>query len=128
MATDTTTLKRGTRIVAATPLPGVPEGTGGKVGRSVGMSLVRYRVAFDNGTEMNSVAHTKLVPETEWDEVLAEREHAAARADAPTEAAPPATDVGDGDGGGGGGGGTPADDRLARLLARSKAARETKQG
>lgn len=126
MATDTTTLKRGTRVVAATSLPGVPEGTAGKVGRSVGMSLVRYRVAFDNGTEMNSVAHTKLVPENEWDEVLAQREHAAgeaaARADAPTEAAPPGTDAGDG------GGGTPADDRLARLLARSKAARETKQG
>ncbi len=126
-ATDTTTLKKGTRIVAATPLPGVPEGTAGKVGRSVGMTLVRYRVAFDNGVAMTSVAAPKLVPEDEWDEFRENRERAAVeaaeRASRPPEAPAaeaPATDAA--------AGGSPADDRLAALLARSKAAREKKAG
>lgn len=124
-ATDTTTLKKGTRIVATTPLPGVPEGTAGKVGRSVGMSLVRYRVAFDNGAEMTSVAASKLVAEDEWDDFRENRERAAAEAagraarpaEAPAAEAPAADEAG---------GGSPADDRLAALLARSKAAREKK--
>lgn len=126
-ATDTTTLKKGSRIVADTPLPGVPEGTAGKVGRSVGMTLVRYRVAFDNGTEMTSVAASKLVPEDDWDEFKETREREAAeaaeRAARPAEAAgaaAPAADAPDE------GGGSPADDRLAALLAKSKAAREKK--
>ena len=123
MATDTTTLKKGSRIVVTEALPGVPEGTPGKVGRSVGMHLTRYRVAFDNGTSFNSVAHTKLVPEGEWESFQEEREAAAAKAAAgQTEAAAPADatseDVG----------AAPADDRMAKLLARSKAAREKKTG
>lgn len=127
MATDTTTLKKGSRIVVTEALPGVPEGTPGKVGRSVGMHLTRYRVAFDNGTSFNSVAHTKLVPEGEWDSFQEEREAAAAKAAAgETEAAaaPAAAAAGGGDAAGG----TPADDRLAKMLARSKAAREKKAG
>ena len=123
MATETTTLKKGSRIVVTEALPGVPEGTPGKVGRSVGMHLTRYRVAFDNGTSFNSVAHTKLVPEGEWESFQEEREAAAAKAAAgQTEAAAPADatseDVG----------AAPADDRMAKLLARSKAAREKKTG
>ena len=43
--TDTSDLAPKTRIVATTNLPGVPEGTAGKVGRSVGLTLTRYRVA-----------------------------------------------------------------------------------
>lgn len=125
-APDTTTLKKGSRIVANTPLPGVPEGTAGKVGRSVGMTLVRYRVAFDNGTEMTSVAASKLVPEDDWDEFKANREREAAeaaeRAARPPEAAAPAA-AADAPAEGGG---SPADDRLAALLAKSKAAREKK--
>jgi len=125
-ATDTTTLKKGSRIVANTPLPGVPEGTAGKVGRSVGMALVRYRVAFDNGTEMTSVAASKLVAEDDWDEFKENREREAAaaaeRAARPAEAPAPAA-AADAPAEGGS---SPADDRLAALLARSKAAREKK--
>ncbi len=125
MATDTTTLKKGSRIVVTEALPGVPEGTPGKLGRSVGMHLVRYRVAFDNGTSFNSVAHTKLVPEGEWETFQEEREAAAAKAAAGetrSAAAAPA------DAAARTGGDAPADDRLAKMLARSKAAREKKAG
>ena len=125
MATDTTTLKKGSRIVVTEALPGVPEGTPGKLGRSVGMHLVRYRVAFDNGTSFNSVAHTKLVPEGEWETFQEEREAAAAKAAAGKSeaAAAPAASSDDN-----AGGDAPADDRLAKMLARSKAARERKAG
>lgn len=125
MATDTTTLKKGTRVVVNTDLPGAPEGTAGKVGRSVGMTITRYRVAFDNGTSFNSVAESKLVPEAEWDDWQANREQAEADAAAKAEAATAAPAEGEGEGEGGGAA-APADDRLAALLARSKAARDRK--
>lgn len=123
MATDTATLKKGTRIVVNTDLPGAPEGTPGKVGRAVGMAITRYRVAFDNGTSFNSVAASKLVPEAEWEDFQANREQAeaAAAAKATATAEAPAESAGDG-------AAAPADDRLAALLARSKAARERKAG
>ena len=126
MASDSTLLKKKTRIVAGTDLPGVPEGTGGKVGRAVGLSkLVRYRVTFDNGVQRLSVAADDLVREGDWDEVKAEREEAARKAaEAPTEA--PAKAAADDDGDGDAAPKSPADDRLAALLARSKAAKETK--
>ena len=124
MATDTTTLKKGSRIVVTEALPGVPEGTPGKLGRSVGMHLVRYRVAFDNGTSFNSVAHTKLVPEGEWESFQEEREAAVAKAAAGASAAVEAPAAADENAGGD----APADDRLAKMLARSKAAREKKAG
>ncbi|MCB1007166.1 MAG: hypothetical protein KDB35_23485 [Acidimicrobiales bacterium] len=122
MATDTATLKKGTRVVVNTDLPGAPEGSAGKVGRSVGMTLTRYRVAFDNGVSFNSVAASKLVAEDEWDDWQANREQAEADAAASASAAAEApAEAADGDG-------APADDRLAKLLARSKAARERKAG
>ena len=125
-ATDTTTLKKGTRVVATTALPGVPEGTPGKVGHAIGMALVRYRVAFDNGAEKTSVANTKLVREGEWEDFRENREREAAQAaeraldaaEAPSAAAAS----------GGGDDAPPVDDRLAALLARSKAAKAKKQG
>ena len=123
MATDTTTLKKGTRVVVNTDLPGAPQGTAGKVGRSVGMTITRYRVSFDNGTSFNSVAESKLVPEAEWDDWQANREQAEAAAEAKAEATAAAPAEGEG-----GGAAAPADDRLAALLARSKAARERKAG
>jgi hypothetical protein len=134
VATDTSQLKKKTRIVAGTDLPGVPEGTGGKVGTTIGLTkLVRYRVVFDNGIERMSVASNDLVVEDEWDDVQAERKaeaeaaaKKAAEAPAPTEdgAGAPAADgtADEGD--------KPAasakDERMAALLAKSKAAKEKK--
>jgi hypothetical protein len=121
--TDTTELKKGTRVVAVDDLPGVPEGTAGKLGDAVGLTLIRYRVDFDNGERLTSVTHTKLVPEKEWDDFKANREAAAEKA-AEAAAAPAEAPADDGGDGGGSDGAT--DDRLAALLARSKAARERK--
>jgi hypothetical protein len=128
VATDTSQLKKKTRIVAGTHLPGVPEGTGGKVGTTIGLTkLVRYRVVFDNGIERMSVAAGDLVVEGEWDDVRAERkaeaEAAAKKAAEPKAEAPAADD------GAGGKAEKPAsakDDRMAALLAKSKAAKEKK--
>ncbi|MCY3949315.1 MAG: hypothetical protein OXF61_08940 [Acidimicrobiaceae bacterium] len=65
--------KRGTRVVVTEDIPGVPEGTPGKCGRGLGFAIKRYRVRFDNDIEAISVAHSKLVPESEWPQFLARR-------------------------------------------------------
>ena len=128
-ATDTTDLKKGTRVVATDDLPGVPEGTPGKVGDAVGLTLVRYRVDFDNGMRLTSVTHTKVVREDEWDDFRAEREAQAEAAEAPAAATDvDGAGVADGAGAADAEGGGATDDRLAALLARSKAARERKGG
>ena len=120
--TDTTDLAKGSRVVVTSDLPGVPEGTGGKLGDAVGLTLIRYRVDFDNGESLTSVAHTRLVAEKDWEDFQAERTAAAERAqEAEAAPAPVEEAAADGDGGGG-----ATDDRLAALLARSKAAKEKK--
>ena len=43
------------RIVAAQDLPGVPEGTPGRIVQVTGLSWIRYRVDFDNGVERNLI-------------------------------------------------------------------------
>ncbi len=45
-------LKPHAKVVAHTDLPGVPAGTRGKVLLANGMSWRRYRVLFDNGSEL----------------------------------------------------------------------------
>jgi len=119
--TDTSDLAPKTRIVATANLPGVPEGTAGKVGRSVGLTLTRYRVAFDNGVDITSVTHTKLVKEDEWEDYRERREAGEAADQAEPAAEPAATEDG-------GAAGAPGDDRLAALLAKSKAAKAKKLG
>ena len=125
-------LRKGTRVALTVDRRGVPEGTTGRVGRRLGLDLARYRVAFDNGLEVTSVVHDDLVLADEWDEFVRVREEQAEAA-----ASGSADDGGDatvGEGGGAdatdgdGGGGGAADDRLAALLAKSKAARAAKEG
>lgn len=125
MPTDTEPLKKKTRVVLAEDLPGVPEGTGGKVARSVGLTLVRYRVAFDNGVSKLGVAGRHLVPEAEWEDFKAER---ARKAEAAATAAsePPAAEPSGDDEAPAEAKKPAADDRMAALLARSKAAKEKK--
>ena len=72
MSTDT--FKKGTRVVLNSTLNGVPEGTAGKVGISSGLTWLKYWVTFDNGRQMGSVGHTRLVPEGEWEHYLENRE------------------------------------------------------
>ncbi len=138
--------ERGTRVVVTEELPGVPEGTPGKCGRGIGFAVKRYRVRFDNGVEAISVAHGKLVHETEWPQFLARRARAEIEAatqraraaearaiaaesrelsagsteESSTSSSPaPAADADGGEESTDGG-----DPRLAALLARSKSARE----
>lgn len=63
---DDTHLKRGAKVYAAVDLPGVPEGTPGKVLVSVGLSWIRYRVRFGNGVELGSLDRRVLASEKEW--------------------------------------------------------------
>lgn len=123
-ATELEPLPKKTRVKVTIPLDGVPEGTAGTVRGTVGFTLPRHRVEFDNGRFVTSVARPHLVLEGEWDRYVAEREEqAAAAADAATAPAPaPAPEApAEGDGGG-----SPKDDRLAALAAKAKAARERK--
>ena len=67
MAPESSTLKKGTRVVLIADLPGVGAGTVGRVGRAIGIKATRYRVSFDNGVESLSVAEGKLVSPAAWE-------------------------------------------------------------
>ena len=67
MAPESSTLKKGARVVVITDLPGVSAGTAGRVGRSIGIKTVRYRVQFENGVNSLSVAESKLVSPAAWE-------------------------------------------------------------
>jgi len=119
---DTAALPNKTRVRVTEDLEGVPEGTAGTIHGVVGLTFPRHMVDFDNGRFVTSVRRTKLVREAEWDSYQADREAKAAAdaeraAEAEEAAAAPAAETTEG-------GAAPADDRLAALLARSKAARE----
>lgn len=50
------------RVVAAQDLPGVPEGTPGRIVTVNGLTWIRYRVRFDNGVELNLLDARYLAP------------------------------------------------------------------
>lgn len=113
-------LRKGDKVVCATELREVPEGTEGKVVLSVGLSWIRYWVSFANGVAVGSVNRKDLVTPSEWayrlehpDEVASDGADDEADADA------------DGEAGGEGGYFTRAGILVPQLLIdRSKAARE----
>jgi hypothetical protein len=70
--------KSGERVVAATAIPGVPEGTRGKVIMVEGLTWIRYWVRFDNGVVRGSLHRDKLARAKDWRAILAERERLAA--------------------------------------------------
>ena len=76
MAPESSTLKKGARVVVITDLPGVAAGTAGRVGRSIGIKTVRYRVQFENGVNSLSVAESKLVSPAAWEFIKENRESA----------------------------------------------------
>lgn len=121
----TTPFKRKDRVVAATDLPGIPAGTGGKVFFVAGFDWIRYWVRWDNGVERGSVNRKHLVrPGEPYGDELAELEAAAAE----LATAPASSGDGGGDAGGGAGGGegvTVAGVTIpGHLLDRSKKRRE----
>ncbi len=56
------TFQENDRVEAADDLPGVPKGTPGTVVMVTGLSWIRYRVAFDNGVELNLLDGRHLAP------------------------------------------------------------------
>lgn len=74
---NTGVLKRRSKVRAFTALPGVPEGTQGKVALVNGWDeWIRYHVMFDNGVNLGSVNREHLVPAKQYDEMVAKRRHA----------------------------------------------------
>ena len=57
----TSPIRRHQKVVATVDLPGVPEGTLGKVRVANGFAWYRYWVNFENGVELGHVDHRNLV-------------------------------------------------------------------
>ena len=70
-------IRRFARVVAAVDLPGVPEGTAGKVRVANGVSWYRYWVSFDNGIDLGGVGHEQLAQRRDWPQFHIDREAAA---------------------------------------------------
>ncbi len=75
-------IRAGAKVRATTDLPGVPQGTPGKVAMSNGITWLRYWVRFDNGELLSHVDHDKIVISRAWDQFFAEQDAAAAAAEA----------------------------------------------
>jgi hypothetical protein len=117
--------RRGETVKTLDPLPGVPEGTRGRVTLVAGFAWTRYRVLFENGVDIGSLDGSTLARPKQFDEALARRASAADAAEAE------ATVADDGDAGGGSAGESKAVNGVsvpAHLLARSKRARERLAG
>lgn len=111
-------LRKGDRVVLTTDLRSVPEGTWGRVVVAVGLSWIRYWVAFENGVAVGSIDRKHLATPAEWRRRL-ERSDEGDEAAAGGDAAEAGADDG------GGGGYTHAGVLVPqRLIDRSKAARE----
>ena len=73
-------IKRFRKVVATVDLPGVPEGTIGKVRVANGFTWYRYWVDFDNGVRMGQVSHEHLCHEGDWGRFQFDRAEAERRA------------------------------------------------
>ena len=88
-------IKRFKKVVATIDLPGVPEGTIGKVRVANGFTWYRYWVDFDNGVRMGQVSHEHLCHEGDWGRFQLDRTESERRALEALEA-PEASGEGDG--------------------------------
>lgn len=66
-------LKRKQKVVATTDLPGVPEGTHGKVLLVNGFEWVRYRVLFDNGIDLGTLDRKYVGTPDEYEDLVRRR-------------------------------------------------------
>lgn len=121
-------LKRKSKVVAFTDLPGVPEGTTGKIALVGGFDKwIRYHVLFDNGVDLSSINRQHLAPAKEYERLAVARTAALASGvfDAPeADEAAAGAEGGAGAGAAGGGAVVNGVEIPAHLLERSKAARE----
>lgn len=113
----TSPIRRHQKVVATINLPGVPEGTPGKVRVANGFAWYRYWVAFENGVELGHVDHGNLVRAGDWVRFQVERAEASLQV---------SKEVNDPDGDDGDNGDETAEDRFGvpeYILERSRAAR-----
>jgi hypothetical protein len=61
------------RVVATADMPGIPEGTTGKVIFPEGLTWIRYWVRFDNGVVRGTIDRRKLARPGEWAELVRRR-------------------------------------------------------
>jgi hypothetical protein len=66
--------RKGDKVITTAPLPGVPEGTKGRVKLVNGLTWTRYWVFFENGVDLGSIDNTKLVRVKDWDAYKERRE------------------------------------------------------
>ena len=116
--------KRNETVKTLDALPGVPQGTTGRVYLVDGFAWTRYRVLFDNGIDVGSLDGSSLARPRDYEAALERRERSAAAEEAAARAA--ASDDGDAAAGGDGGGDKTVNGVVvpALLLDRSKRARE----
>lgn len=119
-------LKRKSKVVAFDDLPGVPEGTAGKIALVGGWDKwIRYHVMFDNGVSIGSLNREHLAPAKKYDQYKTLRTKALESGvfDQPDVAE--SADAGGGEAAAGGGGGSTVNgiEIPAHLVERSKAAR-----
>ena len=112
-------IKRYKKIVATVDLPGVPEGTTGKVLVANGVTWYRYWVDFDNGVRLGQVGHQQVCLANDWDSFRIDRAETERRAAEAPQKSDESDDDGDGGGAAGNQFGVPE-----HLLERSKAARQ----
>ena len=112
-------IKRYKKIVATVDLPGVPEGTTGKVLVANGVTWYRYWVDFDNGVRLGQVGHQQVCLANDWDSFRIDRAEIERRAAEAPEKSDESDDGGDGGDAAGNRFGVPE-----HLLERSKAARQ----
>ena len=116
--TEITRFKKRDKVIATRGLPGVPEGTRGKVKLVDGLTWFRYWVQFDNDVWMGTVPGDALVRAADWEAFKTRRAEEASRPKVETPAAAVADDAA-----------APATDGAtskvpAHLLERAKKARE----
>lgn len=119
-------LKRKSKVVAFDDLPGVPEGTAGKVFLVGGWDKwIRYHVQFDNGISIGSLNREHLAPAKKYGEYTQRRTRAIESGvfDEP-EVDDTEADEGGGDEAAGGGATVNGVEIPAHLLERSKSARQ----
>src|SRR5262245_38215057 len=114
--------RRGETVKTLDPLPGVPQGTRGRVYLVDGFAWTRYRVLFENGIDVGSLDGTALARPGDYTAALERPEEAAHAEEAAAVAA-----VEDAAAGGAGGGAEKVVNGVtvpAMLLERSKRARD----
>lgn len=79
------TFSKKDRVTTTRDLPGVPEGTRGRVAMTAGFTWPRYWVRFENGVWMGSLDRQSLVLTKDWESFKKRRAEEAAR---PKEVAP----------------------------------------